>query len=357
MKKKSLSRKMLTSFVACIAVLLALATPLFYFLTKNYYAEDMIDIMEAVDKGQPVPAIDLEEDIMEGVMVQFGIIIIVLAVAIVLTVRFISHRLWQPFDKTLELIENFRLEDGKLPTLPETDVTEFARMNNVLLSLMQNSLNSYRMQKEFTENASHELQTPLAVFQSKLDILLQQPGLTEKQAEMIQGLYDVSIRLARLNRNLLLLAKIDNRQYEKMEDINLNDFLREQTRFLENVADGIVIHEIFNCEPLNVKANRSLLESLVNNLVINAVRHNRPGGEITITIAGSKLVIANTSDEPELDEQLIFNRFYRPSEKVKGNGLGLAIVQAICCYHGWKVAYRHTDGMHCFSVDFLEPSA
>ena len=98
---KSLSRKMLTQFVACIAVLLALATPLFYFLTKHYYAEDMIDIIEAVGQGQPIPALDLEEDIMLGVTIQFGLIIGVLAVAIVLTLRFISRRLWQPFDLTL----------------------------------------------------------------------------------------------------------------------------------------------------------------------------------------------------------------------------------------------------------------
>lgn len=91
---KSLSRKMLTQFAICIAVLLALATPLFYFLTKCYYAEDMIDIIEAVEQGQPIPTLDLEEDIMQGVMLQFGLIVGVLAVAIVLTLRLISHRLW-----------------------------------------------------------------------------------------------------------------------------------------------------------------------------------------------------------------------------------------------------------------------
>lgn len=157
---KSLSRKMLTQFVVCIAALLTLATPLFYFLTKHYYAEDMIDIIEAVKRGQPIPALDLEQDIMQGVTLQFGLIVGVLAVAIVLTLRFISRRLWQPFDLTLRRIEGFRLENGKLPTLPDTDVKEFARLNHSLETLMRNSLASYRTQKEFTENASHELQHP-----------------------------------------------------------------------------------------------------------------------------------------------------------------------------------------------------
>ncbi len=349
---KSLSRKMLTQFVACIAVLLALATPLFYFLTKHYYAEDMADIIEAVEQGQPIPALDLEQDIVQGVMLQFGLIVGVLAVAIVLTLRFISRRLWQPFDKTLRQIESFRLEDGKLPALPDTDIKEFARLNRSLETLMGNSLASYRTQKEFTENASHELQTPLAVFQSKLDLLLQQPGLTERQAELIQGLYEDTNRLSRLNRNLLLLAKIDNRQYGQTEDIRLTRFLDELTPFLQSIAGDIFLYEEFKNSNLTVRANRTLLESLVNNLVVNAVRHNRPKGEIHLTVQGRELQIANTSDEPALDSRLIFNRFYRPSEKVKGNGLGLAIVRAICEYHGWKVSYRYEDGRHCFTVHF-----
>ena len=348
---KSLSRKMLMQFAASIAVLLLLATPLFYFLTKHYYAEDMIDIIEAVGQEQPIPALDLEEDIMHGIMIQFGVITVVLAVTIVLTMRFISRRLWKPFDETLLRIEGFRLEDGKLPALPESDVEEFARLNRTLTALMEGSLASYRTQKEFTENASHELQTPLAVFQSKLDLLLQQPGLTRQQAELMQSLYETSNRLSRLNRNLLLLAKIDNRQYGQMETVNLNDFLDGLLPSLECLTEDITLHKDFQTS-LTICANRTLLESLVNNLVINAVRHNCPNGEITLIITENRLIVENTSDEPELDNKLLFNRFYRPSEKVKGNGLGLAIVKAVCEYHGWNVEYKYKDNRHCFIVNF-----
>ena len=351
MKNQSLSRKMLTQFTACIAVLLLLATPLFYFLTKHYYAEDMIDIIEAVGQGQPILTLDLEEDIMHGIMIQFGVITLVLAIALILTMRFISHRLWHPFDETLRQIESFRLEDGALPALPESDVKEFARLNRTLTALMRNSLASYRTQKEFTENASHELQTPLAVFQSKLDLLLQQPNLSERQAEIIQGLYENVTRLTRLNRNLLLLAKIDNRQYEQMETINLDDFLNGQLSSLESLTGNITLYKDFQTT-LTIRANRTLLESLVNNLVVNAVRHNHPQGEIGLTLTNSQLIVANTSDEPPLDEKLVFNRFYRTSEKTAGNGLGLAIVKAVCEYHGWKVNYLYSKGKHCFVINF-----
>lgn len=350
-KCQSLSRKMLVQFVACIAVLLLLATPLFYLLTKHYYAEDMIDIIEAVRSGLPIPALDLEEDIMKGVMIQFAVITFVLVVAMVLTVRFISRRLWQPFDRTLCLIEGFRLENGRVPDFPESNVTEFVRLDSTLRTLMHNSLASYNMQKEFTENASHELQTPLAVFQSKLDLLLQSPDLTKRQAVQIQGLYETASRLARMNRNLLLLAKIDNRQYEQMEDIELSGFIGEMLPSLEFLAGDIAICKEF-AGAFSVRANRTLLECLVNNLVVNAVRHNRDGGEISISVGGNRLVVANTSDDPPLDGRLVFNRFYRPGNKPKGNGLGLAIVKAVCDYHGWTVEYAYKDGLHCFTVGF-----
>lgn len=348
---KSLSQKMLVPFVGCIIGLLLLATPLFYFLTRWFYAEDLIRVIEVVGRDHPLPSVDLEEDIMQGIMLQFGVISLVLAVSIVLTLRFIARRLWRPFDETLRSIENFRLEDGRLPDLPTSRVAEFARLNRALQTLMRNSLNSYRLQKEFTENASHELQTPLAVFRSKLDLLLQRPDLTGPQAAMIQDLYQVSSRLTRLNRNLLLLARIENSQYGQTEEVDLVGLLDELLPSLESLAGNLTLHRDFRVRTLTVRANRTLLESLVNNLVVNAVRHNRPGGEITVTVAAGSLTVSNTSDGKALDARLLFNRFYRPSEQVKGNGLGLAIVKAICQYHGWKVSYSYT-GRHCFTVDF-----
>lgn len=315
MKKKSLMYKSLTQFIVCVAILLLLATPLFYWLTKSFYAEDMIDIIEAVQQGKPVPALDLEEDILRGIMIQFALIVTVLGVAIVLMMRFISGRLWQPFDKTLEVIEHFKLENGVCPQLAESDTKEFARLNTALQRLMTNSLNSYRLQKEFTENASHELQTPLAVFQSKLDLLLQQPELTERQADIIQDLYQMNNRLSRLNRNLLLLAKMENNQFSRTESVDVVTVIKDLRPYLESLSGELVLTQNFSAASLPIKANRSLLESMVNNLVVNAVRHNKTGGEITVSLSDDRLTISNTSDDAALDADQIFNRFYRPSEK------------------------------------------
>lgn len=351
MSRKSLMRKSLTQFIICVAILLVFATPLFYWLTKNYYAEDMNDIIVAVQQGKPVPAVDLEEDILYGIVIQFVLIVSVLGVAIVLMLGLMSKRMWRPFDETLCAIEGFRLENGVVPVLPESDVKEFARLNSALDKLMKDSLHSYRTQKEFTENASHELQTPLAVFQSKLDLLLQQPGLTQGQADIIQDLGQMSGRLSRLNRDLLLLAKMDNGQFSKART-DVVSVLDDLKPYFDSLSQGITVRVDNQDGTVTVSANRSLLECLLNNLFVNAVRHNRPGGEITITLADGGLAVSNTSDEAALDGTRIFSRFYRPSEKVEGNGLGLAIVKAICEYHGWSVRYSYLDGMHTFTVLF-----
>ncbi len=353
MKMRSLMNKLLTRFNVCVAILLVLATPLFYWLTTNFYAEDMISIIEAVQQGVPLPATDLEEDVMEGILLQFMLIAVVLGISVVLTLSIISKRLWKPFDQTLQVIETFRLEDGTIPALPDSEIKEFARLNDGLSKLMTDNLNSYRIQKEFTENASHELQTPLAVMRSKLDILLQQPHLTQDQATIIQDLYQTNNRLSRLSRNLLLLAKMENNQFSRMEHIDVVALIKDIQTYLENLSEGLILKQDFAVDSLPIEANRSLLESMINNLIVNAVRHNKAGGEITISLKENQLAVCNTSDEPPMDETLIFNRFYRSSEKAASNGLGLSIVKAVCDYHGWKIAYNYRDGKHEFAVKFV----
>ena len=351
-KQYSLLHKSMVRFIVFTTIMFTLAIPLFYWLTKNYYAEDMKDIIEAVQNGQSIPEPDLETDVMIGITIQYLLITTMLGIGVVLTMRFISKKLWAPFDDTLTKVESFSLEKGGIPLLPKCDILEFTRLNNSLERFMHNCVDSYNAQKEFTENASHELQTPLAIFQGKLDLLLQQPELTKQQAEIIQELYQMTSRLSRLNRNLLLLAKIDNAQFAKTENINLNEFIDDLLPYLESIADGLHIEKHLSLQPTYIKANRSLLESMINNLVVNAVRHNRPCGIVNISVKQTCLVISNTSEEPALDTTHIFNRFYRPTQNKQGNGLGLAIVKAVCNYHNWEISYSFKDMKHCFMVQF-----
>lgn len=357
MKQKRLIRKSLGQFAACLAILLLLATPLFYWLTKSFYAEEMHDVLRAVQSGQPIPETDLEEDIALGMVIQFGVIAGVLSLAMVLVTGLLSRRLWRPFEQTLLTMERFRIDAPAHEPLPETDVQEFTQLNAALNRLMDSSVAQYRLQKEFTENASHELQTPVAVLQSRLDMLLQSPNLTERQAEMVQDMYGVTGRMARLNRDLLLLAKMENRQFDRGEQADIAAVVRDLLPDWQTLAGDLTLRVEGAEQPIPVAADRTLVETLLNNLVINAIRHNRTGGKIGITLRPTGLSVANTSNLPALDANRIFERFYQPAAAAdslsaggKGNGLGLAIAKAVCDYHGWTIGYAYTDGRHRFEV-------
>lgn len=255
---RSLMRKSMMRFVVCIAALFVLAAPAFYLLTKNYYAEDMADLIDAVQAGKDIPMMDLEKDIMKGIMLQYLLITALLFIGIMLTIRLMSKKLWQPFDKTLRIVESFKLENMKVPFLPKSDVKEFERLTDTLYKLMKKDIETYVAQKEFTENASHELQTPLAIFQTKLELLLQQPELTAEQANIIQDLFQMTSRLSHLNRSLLLLAKIDNRQFDTMERIQLEQFVDSLLPSLESISGQLHIYRQYSKKPLRINANRIL---------------------------------------------------------------------------------------------------
>ena len=126
---KSLLHKTLSQFLVCTVAIFILTTPLFFLLTKYFYAEDMIDIIEAVQLGTSIPHIDLERDIVVGMMLQFLLIFLVLSLALFIMMRFITHRLWLPFDDTLQKTEQFNLAQSAVPQFQKTEIKEFARLN------------------------------------------------------------------------------------------------------------------------------------------------------------------------------------------------------------------------------------
>lgn len=375
-RRTSLLSRTLRQFACCTAVCFFLTAPLFYFLTKYYYAEDMIDLIEAVNAGKNIPQPDLEQDIMVGMMIQYMLIFCVITIAMFVTMRFATKRLWQPFDDTLLKIEHFNLAQSDIPSFAATNIKEFQRLNLSLERLMQKDKETYRIQKEFTENASHELQTPIAIIRSKLDLLMQEnPG--EKEARLIADLYEMTMRMGHLNRNLLLLAKIENSQYTSLQDIDVEKMISDSLPLYETLQNGTTIrlatshrnNGTANDEDdegslrLKVQANPVLLECLLKNLIVNAIRHSPAHGEILIATDSRQLTVSNDSIDGRngrpLDASTLFQRFHSGegeagTSRQKGNGLGLAIVKAICDFHHWSVEYRFIDGRHLFTVIFQE---
>jgi len=266
----------------------------------------------------------------------------------------IHGKLWKPFYKTISLTEQFNIRQNEMPHFESTNTQEFNQMNRALATLIDNNLQAYKIQKEFTENASHEMQTPLAVFRSKLDLLLQQPNLTEEQLQIIQTLYEASSRLVRMNKNLLLLAKMDNLQFPDTQTLHVSDLLEKLIPFLleQTKAADIMLETQIADRTLTLQANKMLLESLFNNLLTNAIRHNVPDGKILVKLNAKYLEVLNTGATLPLDSTRLFRRFGRVNPATQGSGLGLAIVRQICSLYGWQIDYGFENGMHRFSVIF-----
>ncbi|MCW1736235.1 sensor histidine kinase [Anaerorudis cellulosivorans] len=293
------------------------------------------------------------KDLFRMLGVQYLLFFVIIVIGL-LGIQFVLSRcLWKPFYNSLNEIEDFNLEKGEIPEFEKTTTTEFARLNGNLTKLMEENVASYKQQKEFTENASHELQTPLAVFQSQLDLLLQDNSLNESQMNVIESLYDVSSRLTRLNKNLLLLSRIDNSQFKETITIDFSQLLERQLTYFKELASNNGITLSANIQnALEITANKVLLESLINNLISNAIRHNYSGGFIHIEVNGNTFQIGNSGSKTPLDKEKVFRRFSRTSEERKGNGLGLSIINQICKLHGWEVRYNYKDEIHCFYVNF-----
>lgn len=357
MKETTLTRRLMTRFVICMAILMVQAIPLLYLITTNYYVEDLAELVRQYEITNP--DIDLERDTIEGLLIQFFAIIAIILIAVLVIMRYVPQRLWRPFNYTLREIKTFKVESGQVPQLSHSGTKEFDELNDTLTELMTASVRSYKVQKEFTENASHELQTPIAVVQSKLDNLLQDSELTERQNREIQQIYQELCRMSRLSRNLLLLSKIENNQYAAMTNIDLCDKIRAVIPQMETLAPGMDVVIELSDTSLTLHCNEPLLESMITNLAVNAIRHNSPityktGQRVSfvkIIVNDDRLTVANTSTDPALDQNHVFSRFYRTKSQ-KGNGLGLAIVKSICNYHHWTIAYSFHNGIHEFLVKF-----
>lgn len=280
-------------------------------------------------------------------------VLFTLLIVIFFATRFISNRLWKPFYDTLDKIRQFNIEHSSLPDFAKTPIIEFRQLNKGLIELIKNNLKAYQNQKEFTENAAHELQTPLAVFQSKLDMLLQEPSLNNNQAIILQSLYEASSRLSRVNKNLLLLAKIENNQFILSEPVDTKTLIEEVLPYFteQSLSRNLTIDANITDAPV-VNAAKSLAEIMINNLLLNAITHNRMNGTISIKATEKEFTICNTSDQQQLNTENLFKRFGKISRASHNSGLGLAIIKQICQLHNWQVSYQYHLGRHCFSIIF-----
>ncbi|HPW60963.1 MAG TPA: HAMP domain-containing sensor histidine kinase [Cyclobacteriaceae bacterium] len=279
-------------------------------------------------------------------------LLVLMLIGFILINRKLSKVVWDPFYTILEKLKNYQIDKDLTIDLPHSSTAEFRDLSEALVHLVNKSRDAYLSQKEFTENASHELQTPLAIFRSKLELLMQGADISSEQAELISSLLNATDRIVRLNKNLLLLSKIENRQFLSRQEILLSSALTQSLGLYKQMAQEkeikITTHII---SEIAVKTNPSLLEILLSNLISNAIRYTPAQNEVRIEIEKKSITIRNPG-EPFNFPNKIFDRFNRESRTTQGNGLGLAIVKKICDTEGIPITYHYSQGSHLFSIDF-----
>ena len=264
--------------------------------------------------------------------------------------RKISKSVWLVFYKNLEKLKQFSLTD-LIPFEPEqSDISEFQELNEVVKSLSEKVIKDYNTLKQFSEDASHELQTPLAVIRSKIESLLDGDLLNEVQSEKMQSIYNSVNKLSRINKGLLLLTKIDNNQFSQSEILDVNRLIETKIEYFNELAEIKGLTFKYNhLSEWQCNANPYLFDILLNNLLSNAITHSNTKGNINITLENNKLILSNPGQRPIENIERLFERFYKESNS-NSVGLGLAISKQICYALGLNIACHFEKNTHFFTI-------
>lgn len=312
-----------------------------HFMASNgKYYELMIEI-STLEKE------DLKETIFGNILALYFLLLAVILVII----HFVFRKSFRPLYTILEWLQNYHPSHPD-PLTNETEVDEFKTLNQAFVKAARRGTAIYNQQKQFVELASHELQTPLAVSLNKLELLSEDPDCTEGQLAEIAGVHRTLKGIVKMNKSLLLLSRIENNQFPETKTINLGLLAKEAIADFSELFDenGIKVYYMEET-PLLCQMNESLASTLIVNLVKNAFIHNHKEGEIYVEITDKQLTIGNTSDSPQLDEDRLFQRFGKQSNRADSTGLGLALVKSIADLYHIPIHYNY-NGKHRFILTF-----
>lgn len=290
------------------------------------------------------------EDMIEAILTYLIALYVLLLISIMLITRIVLKKVFNPFYKLMEWLR--KIEPGKEPPVlvNETIIKEFNELNKAAVDMSNRSLKAYQQQKQFIENASHELQTPLAITRNKIELMVESGSLNEDQIKDLNDIYLNLGRIVGLNRSLLLLSRIENGQYTDTEDIDINAAIKDILPDLVDIYEEKNINFHYDWkDTLIIKCNKYLSQIILTNLFKNALSHSKPGSDIFIETNNQSLIIKNTGDTP-LEKDKIFQRFYHPQSASKDSiGLGLAIAKSIANSYNLTLNYEWQE-MHCFII-------
>jgi signal transduction histidine kinase len=300
-------------------------------------------------------AIVEQKELIEGVILLEVLLFIAFVAVLTVVNNRVSKNVWRPFYFILDKINNYRVDSAQSMSLPRNSINEFNELSAAIEKMSIKIRDEFTIQKEYTENASHEIQTPLAIIRNKLEILLQSPALSTDQLGLISSASGAANRLSKLNEALIILSKIENRQFHQVESTNINAIVDETfLRFDELIKIKSIEVEKKSREDILIKMHPYLAEMLVENLIVNAIKHNASPGKIFVSSTNHTLEISNTSTLAVPNADKLFQRFVKINPTSQSLGLGLSIVKAICDTYLFAIDYSAKNGCHKVTVRFSQ---
>lgn len=292
-----------------------------------------------------------EDDLTKQLLVSIISLYVGLVIVILLLNNFLLKRIWRPFYKLLAQLRKYRIDRASPVEMPASRVEEFNLLNETVQQMLKTNAETFTSQKQFIENASHELQTPIAISINKLETLGESKDLSPEQLNLVSAALDNLERAKRLNKTLLLLSQIENREFHQVTDV---DMVSLSQKILDDFSDQVQYKKldvtVSVIEPLHVRMDGELARILLTNLFKNAIVHNQPSGMIIVVISGNSIIVKNTGENKPLDPTKIFHRFYKGREGQTA-GLGLSIVRSITSIYNFNIQYTYS-GIHIMEVNF-----
>ncbi|MBE0643782.1 MAG: HAMP domain-containing histidine kinase [Bacteroidetes bacterium] len=293
------------------------------------------------------------EDFSETIFVVFMAAAVLLLIGGITANALTSRRIWRPFFRNLEKLRQFSARQDAPVEWSASNIREFSQLVDSLTALTEGVRGEYRTLKEFTENASHEMQTPLSIIRTKLERIGQHPALDRELAESLEGAAMAADRLSRLNRSLILLAGVENGQFEVTQPVDISQIAATQVTLMQDlfVEKDLVLDSHIDAG-VSHPCNAYLTEILIGNLLSNAIRHSEGAGKVELRLARERMTLTNPGPPLPFPSEQLFHRFRKGGADQGSSGLGLAIAKEIVRLHGWTISHTWRDGRHEFEIAF-----
>jgi len=293
------------------------------------------------------------EDLIDGIIRWFIIVSVIMLILLFFLTRLLSKKMWTPFYGTLNLLQNFDINKNEAVLFSSVKISEFKMLNDEIQKMTEKIRRDYQSLKEFTENASHEIQTPLAIIRSKIELMIQSENLLPEQLNSLKDIYETTHRLSKLNQSLLLLAKIENRQFPETQNIELTKLIEGKLSQFEEmiVYKSITVEKKFT-NTSELKINAYLADILFSNIILNAIKHSEQCGKLSIELNRNSVIVTNSGAPTEIPPEKLFQRFQKGNLSSDSTGLGLSIVKQICMTYNFRIQYFYHEGNHVISIFF-----